>query len=81
MLLSATSPAAYSALPRARSFHTSTIAMQRANPTMMRPIMYSGRSCRKTAARMNMSTGPTIQFCTSESASTFQSLKMRGSCS
>ena len=39
MLLSATSPAAYSRLPLARSFQTSTMAMQRAMPTRMRPTM------------------------------------------
>ena len=33
---------AYSVLPLASSFQTMTIAMQRARPIMMRPIMYSG---------------------------------------
>ena len=42
MLLRATNPAAYSLLPLARSFHTSTIAMQRAIPTRITPTMYSG---------------------------------------
>ena len=32
------------ASPSARSFHTITIAMHRARPMMMRPVMYSGRS-------------------------------------
>jgi hypothetical protein len=38
-LLTATRPAAYSLLPRASWFHTSTMAMQRAMPTRMRPTM------------------------------------------
>ena len=42
MLLNATSPAAYSVSPLARSFQTITIAMQRARPIRIRPIMYSG---------------------------------------
>ena len=42
MELKATSPAAYSRSPQARSFQTMTMAMQRAIPIMMRPIMYSG---------------------------------------
>ena len=36
---SATRPAQNSGSPLARSFHTSTIAMQRARPMMMSPIM------------------------------------------
>ena len=39
MLFSATSPAAYSRLPLASSFHTSTIAMHRAMPTRISPTM------------------------------------------
>ncbi len=42
MLLKATSPAAYSVSPRASSFQTMTMAMQRASPIMMSPTMYSG---------------------------------------
>ena len=42
MLLKATSPAAYSVSPLASSFHTMTMAMQRARPIMIRPTMYSG---------------------------------------
>src|SRR5512141_2083923 len=72
MLLKATSPAAYSVSPRARSFHTMTMAMQRASPIIIRPTMYSGLSRRKTMARMNMSTGPTSQFWASDSASTLR---------
>ena len=37
---------------------------------MIRPTMYSGLSGRKIIARANISTGPTSQFCTSESPST-----------
>ena len=32
----------HSASPRARSFQTMTMAMQRASPIRIRPIMYSG---------------------------------------
>ena len=39
MLLKATSPAAYSASPSARSFHTMTMAMHRARPMRMSPTM------------------------------------------
>jgi len=81
MLLKATSPAAYSALPPARSFHTSTMAMQRASPTRISPIMNSGWSRRKIAASANMSTGPMTQFWTSDSASSRRSRKTRGSSS
>ena len=38
-LLKATSPAAYSLSPRASSFHTITMAMQRASPIMISPAM------------------------------------------
>ncbi len=39
MLLKATSPAAYSESPFASSFHTITMAMQRARPIMISPVM------------------------------------------
>ena len=39
MLLKATRPAAYSVSPRARSFHTMTMAMHRARPIMISPTM------------------------------------------
>ena len=68
--LKATSPAQYSVSPFARSFQTMTIAMQRARPMRMRPSMYSGLSRRNTTASPNMSSGPMIQFCTSDSVST-----------
>jgi hypothetical protein len=42
MELKATNPAQYSVSPRARSFQTMTMAMQRARPMMIRPTMYSG---------------------------------------
>src|SRR5574344_1683340 len=73
MLLSATSPAAYSPLPLARSFHTSTMAMQRANPIMISPYMYSGCDDRNNAESANISTGPTTQLRTSDVVSTFLS--------
>ncbi len=84
MLLSATRPAAYSELPLANRFHTSTMAMQRAIPTRIRPTMYrpqrsSGPSIagamkpKNTTASRNISTGPTSQFCTSDRPITLQS--------
>ena len=58
----ATNPATYSLSPRARSFHTITIAMHRAMPIMINPIMYSGLSERKATASPNIKIGPMIQF-------------------
>ena len=72
MLLKATSPAAYSLSPRASSFHTMTIAMQRASPIRISPVMYSGYPRRKTTARTNMRMGPITQFWRSDRPSTFQ---------
>ena len=48
-----------------------TIAMHRAIPTRIRPYMNIGWSRRKTTARTNIRTGPTIQFWTSERPRTF----------
>ncbi len=45
-----------------------TMAMQRARPTTIRPVRYSGRSGRKIHARANMTAGPAIQLTTSEDA-------------
>lgn len=42
MELKATRPAQYSVSPEASSFQTMTIAIQRANPIIIRPTMYSG---------------------------------------
>ena len=64
--LMATSTAASSRLPQARSFQMRTMAMQRARPTMIRPVRSSGRSARNTQARVNISSGPTTQLRTSE---------------
>ena len=50
----------------ARSFQIRTMAMHRASPTMIRPVRSSGRSARNTQARVNMSSGPTTQFRSSE---------------
>ena len=55
--LSATRTAAASRSPQARSFQISTIAMQRARPTMIRPVRYSGRSGRNSQASANISAG------------------------
>ncbi len=64
--LIATSTAAASRSPQARSFQMMTIAMQRARPTMIRPVRYSGRSGSSSQARANISAGPSTQFRTSE---------------
>jgi len=42
MLLRATNPAAFYLLPSASSFHTITMAIQRAGPIRINPTMYSG---------------------------------------
>lgn len=56
-----------------------TMAMQRARPTMIRPVRYSGRSGRKIHASANMTAGPTIQLMTSEEMSSLRSLVTRSS--
>src|SRR3989304_2622123 len=66
MLLSPTRRAAYSVCPPAIAFHTRTIAMHRARPTMMSPTRYSGRSGRKIHASANIRNGPRSQFWTKE---------------
>ena len=48
--------------------------MQRAIPTRIRPYIRNGWSRRKTTARTNIRTGPTIQFWTSDRPRTFVSL-------
>ena len=75
--MKATSPAQYSVSPQASSFQTMTMAIQRASPIMIRPTMYSGLSARKAIASRNIRIGPTTQFWTSDSPSTFQSRKTR----
>lgn len=60
--LSATSTAHSSACPPARSFHSSTIAMQRASPTMITPDRNAGRSGRHAHARPVMRAGPSTQL-------------------
>ena len=64
--LSATRTAAASRSPQARSFQMMTMAMQRARPTMIRPVRYSGRSGSSSQASANISAGPSTQFSTSE---------------
>ena len=64
--LIATSTAAASRSPQARSFQMITIAMHRARPTMISPVRYSGRSGRNSHARANISAGPTTQLRTSD---------------
>src|SRR3546814_4883642 len=67
--LNATSAATYWLSPLASWFQTMTMAMQRASPMRIRPVMYSGLSLRKMTASANISTGPMIQFWISEIAS------------
>ena len=43
-----------------------TMAMQRARPTMISPVRYSGRSGSSSQASANISAGPTTQFSTSD---------------
>ncbi|MCY1425801.1 hypothetical protein D9M71_415990 [compost metagenome] len=81
MLLKATSPATYWLLPPAIWFHTSTMAMQRARPMRLRPVMYSGLSARNTTASTNISTGPMTQFCIRDRARMRLSLNTCGSSS
>ena len=42
MELNATKPAVYTRSPFAKSFQTSTMAIQRAMPIRIKPVMYSG---------------------------------------
>jgi len=51
------------------------MAMQRARPIRMTPVMYSGWSRRKMTARANISTGPSTQFWNRDSSSTRLSAK------
>ena len=60
--LSATSTAAISRSPQARSFHSSTMAMHRASPTRITPVRYCGCSARNSHASANITSGPTTQF-------------------
>jgi hypothetical protein len=50
-----------------------TIAMQRARPTMMRPVRYSGRSGSSSQASANISAGPRSQFNARELMSSLRS--------
>ena len=70
---SATRTAAASRSPHARSFQMMTIAMQRARPTMIRPVRYSGRSGSSSQARANISAGPSTQFNIRELTSSLRS--------
>ncbi|MNN69718.1 hypothetical protein D3C81_1855290 [compost metagenome] len=81
MLLKATRPATYWLSPPAIWFHTSTMAMQRAKPMRIRPVMYSGLSERKTTASPNIRTGPITQFWISDRARMRLSLKTCGNSS
>ena len=71
--LSATRTAAASRSPQARSFQMMTIAMQRARPTMISPVRYSGRSGSSSQASANISAGPRTQFSSSEDSSNLRS--------
>ena len=50
-----------------------TIAMQRARPTMISPVRYSGRSGSSSHAKTNISAGPTTQFKASDPTSSRRS--------
>jgi hypothetical protein len=50
-----------------------TMAMQRANPTMISPVRYSGRSASSSQASVNITAGPTSQFSTNEDTMSFRS--------
>ena len=71
MLFKATKPAAYSLLPPASSFHTITIAIQRAKPIRIRPTMYSGLSGKNIIARVNIKIGPITQLRNKDIPKTF----------
>ena len=58
----ATSTAASSRSPSARSFQMSTIAMHGASPTRISPVRYSGRSGSISHASVNITIGPTNQL-------------------
>ena len=62
----ATSTTASSRSPQAKSFQTSTMAMHRARPTMIKPVRYAGRSGNISHARVNISAGPMTQFNSNE---------------
>lgn len=50
-----------------------TMAMQRASPTMISPVRYSGRSDSRSQASANMTAGPTNQFNASDVAISLRS--------
>ena len=50
-----------------------TIAMQRARPTTIRPVRYSGRSGSSSQASANINAGPITQLSSSERTSSFRS--------
>jgi hypothetical protein len=52
-------------------FQINTMAMQRASPTMINPVRYSGYSDRNNQASANISAGPITQFSTSDVISSF----------
>ncbi len=50
-----------------------TMAMQRAKPTMINPVRYSGRSASSSQANTNITAGPISQFSTSEDSISLRS--------
>ena len=50
-----------------------TMAMQRARPTMIRPVRYSGRSGSSSHASANIKAGPSTQLSSSELTSSLRS--------
>ena len=75
-LFKTTSTAQYSPFPFASAFHTMTIAMQRASPTMMTPVRYVGRSGSAAHASPSMRNGATSQLSTSERRTCVSMLKV-----
>src|SRR5690349_13515273 len=68
----ATSTAAYSLSPHASMFQINTIAIQRASPTRIKPVRYSGYSGSSSHARPNISAGPTTQLSSRDNPDIFQ---------
>ena len=67
--LMATSTAVVSRSAHDRSDQTRIMAMQRASPTMIRPVRSSGSSGRKIQAKANITAGPTTQLSSRETVS------------
>jgi hypothetical protein len=73
----ATSTAVVSRSPHASSDQMSTMAMQRARPTMTSPVRSSGWSGRNSQARANITAGPTSQLRVRDTAISRRSAAIR----